>query len=122
MPKSVTSAADEMLASGEAEQNRTAWLEIIDRKLIDWGRSPGLIDEDGIVSPSIKSVAEAIELVHTMTNNGCPAPMRVVCNADGGIVFEKQEGQFFETIEVYEDGSKEYCLFANSRLQHRIAL
>jgi hypothetical protein len=120
--KSNTRAADEMLASGEAEQNRTAWLEIIDRKLIDWGLSPGVIDEDGIVSPSIKSVTETIELIKTMANNGCPAPMRVVCNADGGIVFEKQEGQFFETIEIYEDGSKEYCLFANSRLQHREVL
>jgi hypothetical protein len=103
----------------ELEKNRIAWQEIIDRKLIDWGRSPGVIDEDGIVSPSIISVTEAIELV---TNNyKCPAPMRVVCNADGGIVFEWRDGQLFETIEIYEDGSKEYCLFDNSRLQHREA-
>jgi hypothetical protein len=88
MQKSNTHAADKMLASGQAEQNRTTWLEIIDRKLIDWRRSLGVIDKDGIVSPSIKIIAEAIELAYSMANNGCLAPVRVVCNADGGIEFE----------------------------------
>ena len=122
-PKSATSAADdEMFASSESEQNRTAWLEIIDHKLIDWGLKYGEVDEDGIIWPSRQSVSSACELANGMADNGKPTPTKVVPNGDGGIVFERKEGSFFETIEIFEDGSKEYCQFVNSNLRRRVAL
>jgi hypothetical protein len=122
-PISVTYAADdELLVSGEVEKNRAAWLEIIDHKLIDWGLKNGEVDEDGITWPSRKSLSESIMLIKEMSSKGMATPTHVVPNGDGGVVFEQKAGGSFESIEIFEDGSKEYRLFFNSLLQRRVSL
>ena len=79
-------------------------------------------DSDGIISPSRKSVSEAIEIAKIMSIEGQPTPRSVVPNGDCGIVFERKCGPVFETIEIFEDGLKEYSVFINSKLQQRLPI
>jgi hypothetical protein len=119
MPKFETSAADdEVLSSSELERNRIAWQDIIDRKLIEWFMHPEMFEDDGLVAPSRQIISEACKSIKKMSKE-IPAPISVVSNGDGGIVFEWRDGHIFETIEIYADGLKEYCLFVNSRLRQR---
>jgi hypothetical protein len=45
-----------------------------------------------------------------------PAPTRIVPDAHSGIVFERRDGNAFESIRLSAGGSVEYCFFENSRL------
>lgn len=120
MQKSNTHAADdEILSSSELENKRDAWNQIIEYKLIEWAVNPESIEEDGLEMPSREIITEACKFSKQMSREAIPAPISVVPNGDGGIVFEWRDGHIFETIEIYADGLKEYCLFVNSRLRQR---
>lgn len=95
------------------------WGRIIDNKLIEWGRDPSRLDEEGTVAPTKQTIQFAIALASWLRNQGFPAPTRVVPDAHGGIVFEVQEQNLEETLRLSADLGLEYCAFDNGRLVHR---
>ncbi len=103
----------------EAGENRRAWSNIIDRKLIEWGRDPTRLEDEDVVPPSFEAIKAASDSAMALRDKSIEAPKRVVPNGDGGIVFERWEGSVSETIEVFEDGSIEYCRYRDTRLTHR---
>ena len=118
-----TGAADDrILIDREHDGNRTAWQDLIDGKLIEWGRNPDALEDDGIRPPSATIIKLACQVATILRDEEWPPPLRVIPNGDGGIVFERREGQLFVTIEIDEDGSIEYAAFVNCRLvsQHRL--
>jgi len=97
----------------------SAWERIIDDRLIEWGRDPSRLADDGVVPPKREVVGWAIRLARILASKGADAPQRVVPNGDGGIVFERWSGANAETIEVLDDGDVYYTAFRASRLVHR---
>jgi hypothetical protein len=101
------------------EENRDEWDAVIDRKLIEWGRDPAALEDDDLVPPSREAIGAAINLVRQLRDQGLPAPMRVIPNGDGGIVFKRWKGSLLERLEVYDDGSIAYATFDGGRLIFR---
>ncbi len=115
-----TRAVDEsVLSSGEFHANQVGWKQVIDDQLIEWGKDPSRLEDDGIEPPSGAIIGLACDLVRTMRDKGLPPPLRVVPDGDGGIAFEWKNGPVFQTIEIEEDGSIELITFENSRLVSR---
>ena len=119
-PRVRTAAADEgMLSSGRSHENRRGWESVIDRQLIEWGRGLDGLECDDIRPPSAVSIRAAIDIARFMRDEAESAPVRVVPNGEGGIVFEWAEGREFETVEIDEEGLVEICRFVDSRLVFR---
>lgn len=117
-----TGTADEQtLASLERERQemRDAWDAVIDRRLIEWGAAPSTLEDDGIAPPSLDVIRLASRLVIAMRDQGAAAPLRVVPNGEGGIVFERQSGPFFQTLEISADLTVELASYRNARLVSR---
>jgi hypothetical protein len=104
---------------GRNDHSREAWQRLIDFTLIEWGRDPGQLDDDGIVPPPMSAIQLAISLAKELSRRGLPAATRVVPDAHGGIVFEREGKDTLETIRISADGDAEYCVFRGSRLDHR---
>lgn len=77
--------------------------------------------DDGITLPSRKALSVACRIAFRLRECSWPLPasLRVVPNADGGIVLEWEDGPFFRTIEVDEDGAVEFCEFHGQKLSRR---
>jgi hypothetical protein len=126
-----TRVADERILSSRKlleEDNKAAWEAVVDR-LVEWGCAPEQLAEDGITPPTRRALAMAGRIVAGMRKLNAEAPvrmvaMRVVPDGNGGVVFETGGVQVFETIEIDEDGSAEYQMFAGHKLvdRHPLAL
>ena len=103
----------------DKEQFRKDWQAAIDTKLIEWGRDPSQLDEEGATTPSVDTIQLAIQLASELSRQASRPPTRVVPDVHGGIVFELQVGNSFESVHVYPDRSIEYRLFVNHRLELR---
>ena len=115
-----TGAADEsVLSSGELHQNRMGWQKVIDDRLIEWGKDPSRLEDDGIEAPSRPIIVLACRVARVMRDAGKPPPLRVVPDGDGGIAFEWKDGPASHAIEIEEDGSIEMITFENYRLVSR---
>ncbi len=107
------------LASEEPVGTDENWKNLIDHKLIEWGRDPSLLDEEGTVSPSKQTIQFAIALAWMWHNMGLPAPTRIVPDAHGAIVFEFHQPDVSEVFRLAPDISLEYCVFETSHLVQR---
>jgi hypothetical protein len=103
----------------QADDQREAWQQVIDRKLIDWGCHPEQMEDEGIDPPSRETISRAIRLVEAYRDQGCPAPDSVVLDPNGGIVFERREQDISEVLHLWEDGATEYLLFRGTQLVQR---
>jgi hypothetical protein len=106
-------------ALSNRQKNRSGWQHFIDYMLVEWGKDPTRLAEDGLTPPSAKAIRGACVLAGIFRDEDKEAPLRVVPSGDGGIVFERAYGEFFEKIEIEEDGSVEWATFRNSRLLSR---
>jgi len=95
------------------------WQRLIDYQLIDWGCDSGQLDDDETPSPSRDTVRRAIIVAGRLGRSNVPSPTRIVPDAHGGIVFEREAGSVFESIRVAADGGVEYCEFENCRMVQR---
>jgi hypothetical protein len=116
-----TGAADRgALASTEHDERqlvRKAWNDVVDYKLIEWGRDPGLLDEDELIPPSSRAIDVAIRLARHLRDQGsAPPPTRVAPDGDGGIIFERWVNGSSESFEISDGGEVEYVLFHNGRV------
>lgn len=101
---------------------RERWQELIDHKLIEWGRDPSQFDDEGVEPPSREIIRLAIALAEWFKAQGLPAPDSVVPDPNGGIVFERREGGVSEVFHVWDDGTIEYQRFHGTRLVERCAV
>ena len=101
---------------------RERWQDVIDRKLIEWGRSPSPIEDMGVDPPTKETIQRAIRLAETLRDEGVPAPESVVPDPNGGIVFERREGNLAEVYHFWDDGTIEYQRFEGTRLVERRTL
>ena len=123
-------ANDELLAvaSREREKRRRRWQEIIDKKLVEWGRDPEELADDDLVPPSHAAVDSAVQEAKVWRDaresddEFVPLPQWVVPNGDGGIVFEWREGSIARVIEILDDGSVDCAIFEDNKLVSRISI
>ena len=101
---------------GRQSRARERWEALIDYQLIEWGRNPSQLEDEDIQAPSKMTIHLATLLAGALSKFDFPAPTRIVPDAHGGIVFERRDGNAFESIRLSADGSVEYCFFENSRL------
>jgi hypothetical protein len=117
-----TRAADsQSLADGGdfREGDRQGWQDVIDEKLIDWGRNPKELEDEDLIPPTLISIQASSRLAMDLRDQGAPPPRRVVPNGDGGIVLERWVGKTAWTLEVFDDGSIEYACYDDCRLVQR---
>jgi len=100
-------------------RSQEQWQQLIDYQLIEWGCELSGLDEDGTETPSKETIQVAIYVATVLGKQGLPTPTRIVCDAHGGIVFERQASSFFESIRVSADQSVEYVAFEGLRLVKR---
>lgn len=100
------------LALIEAEQaRREGWRRIIDEVLIEWGRSPERIEDDGIDAPTAAAMAGASRVACRMRDDKMPLPSNVAPVGDGGIALQYEFPEGFLTIEIDTDGAVELRVF-----------
>ena len=105
--------------SNRDDEAREKWQDFIDHRLIEWGWNPSQFDGEGIEPPSRETIGRAIKVAQALSKaSRAAAPTRVVPDAHGGIVFERQVEDVFETVRISADGDIEYCVFDKSRLVH----
>lgn len=109
-------APDISLTAASAEASRIAWENIIDYKLVEWGRDPSILEEDDLIPPTGEAIDVSIEVAMQLLKNGNPPPMRVVPDRDGGVVFERWSGPLTVSIIVSRTGSVEVLLWNGSRI------
>jgi len=117
-----TTASDDLTITGEIpdkELSVRGWNEVINYTLIEWGKSPESLDDDGIEPPNRQTVRRACDIAIALRDSGLPCPERVLPNGNGGIVFEKEAGGRLCVFEIESDGLIEYREFLNGRLVHQ---
>lgn len=120
-------ANDELLAvaARQREERRRRWQEIIDKKLVEWGRDPGQVADDDLVPPSPAAVDSAVQKAQVWRDaresddEFVPLPQWVVPNGDGGIVFEWREGSIARVVEILDNGSVDCAIFEDNKLVSR---
>ena len=104
---------------GPEQAARESWQRIIDHQLIEWGRNPSQLADEGVEPPSAETIQRAILLAEACRDNTFPPPNSVVPDPNGGIVFERREREVSEVFHIWDDGSVEYCGFQGLRLVDR---
>lgn len=111
-----------MLETTNGKGLRENWQEVIDRKLIEWGCTSSALEDIGVDPPTIETVRQAIRLAETFRDEGFPGPDSVILDPNGGIVFERRDGETAEVCHLWDDGSIEYQRFDGTRLAERRTL
>jgi hypothetical protein len=132
-PPTISEEASSLIHTGATEApsltnaaqdraRREAWQQIIDYKLVEWGRDPSQFADDGLEPPSNVAIQWACLIAKYLRATGQAPPQRVVPNGEGGIVFEHSGEGWFQKVEIGADGSAEALIFHNGRLCSRTAL
>ena len=114
-------ASDDALASEPKPraEDRIGWQRIIDNHLVEWGRHPSRFDSDEIIPPSRAIIHAACHVAMRLRDAELSAPLRVVPDGDGGIAFEHDAGEWFQTLHLQADGSVELLVFRDCRIARR---
>lgn len=97
-----TAATDDTLATQHSHCR--AWQNIIDEKLIEWGRDPKRLEEPELIEPSRAAIDRAIRIALRLRDEDAPPPTRVVPDGDGGIVLERWNDRLTVSIEIDREG------------------
>lgn len=106
----------------QGEEHRRQWEEIINTKLIEWGRNPDGLEDDDLIPPSKSVVQTAIQLAQGARDARSIPPDWIIPDGDGGIVFEWREASRAVKLELLDDGSAECLVFDHNRLLFRKTL
>jgi hypothetical protein len=107
----------EPLLGEHADQEK--WLQLVDEKLIEWGRNGAELFGDDIDPPTKVAIVAAARLARDMRTERQLAPTRMVPDACGGIAFELERGPMSERFEIDAAGAIEYLRFVDCRLVSR---
>jgi hypothetical protein len=116
-----SAAGDDELAGSERhrESSRREWERIINEYLVEWGRDPSQLEDEGVTPPSLEIITLASKIAMELRDRCCPPPLRVVPDGEGGIAFEQRSGDFFLSLNLLHDRSIELETFKNCQLQSR---
>jgi hypothetical protein len=120
-PKRVldTQAADERgFATPPRSRFSMDWDQIF-KKLGEWGREPGKIDEDDLEFPSYDAISEAIAIIQRVNHRETEPAPSIVPDGEGGIAIRWSSGDDLQTLQISGDGHIEYLRFRGSRLVDR---
>jgi hypothetical protein len=106
----------------EDTEHQVAWQRVIDYTLVEWGRDPSVLEDDGLPAPSRETIHLACRVAKYYRDFGAPAPQRVCPDTSGGIVFELGRGQILETLRITPNGTVELVVFDDGRLRSRTRL
>lgn len=111
---------DAELIEGElVQRNREAWDGFIDTDLVEWGRNPQEMEDEDFDPPNAEVVYLACRVAMSLRDEGIDPPTRVVPDGEGGISFERVEGEFSASLNIYADGTSELLTFDDCRLRGR---
>ena len=105
---------DSAIAEGRRANHR-AWNAVINL-LLDWMRDPSLVEDEGIAPTDQDSIKGALKIASRLKQDCVAAPTRVVPSPDGEVVFEREDGDTFESMTFTTDGGFEYRLFEGTVL------
>jgi hypothetical protein len=103
----------------EVEARRSAWQQLIDYQLVDWGGHPSSLADDDLPAPSAAVIHRACLVAQAFRDAGAPPPQRVCTDGEGGVVFERGTGAAFQALHVQADCSVELVTMAGSRVRSR---
>ncbi|MBI3834564.1 MAG: hypothetical protein HY287_09585 [Planctomycetes bacterium] len=120
----VTVASPDTLArdTSEREFATEQWQEVIDRKLVDWGRNPQQLEYEELIPPTRFAIQSAAAIAMLCRDHALAPPMRVVPDGDGGIILERWKGSLSTSIEVARDGTVEVVVVEDCRVVSRQVL
>ncbi|MBI3837664.1 MAG: hypothetical protein HY288_06995 [Planctomycetia bacterium] len=96
-----------------------AWQRLIDYQLVEWGRNPRELEDDGLKAPAPVAIEKAIELSKRLRKTSSPAPTTIVPDGIGGIVFEYRHGGNAATLRISSSGAVEFVEFRDGALIKR---
>lgn len=99
---------------------KAVWENVIDQKLIEWGRDPSQLEEDELIPPTRVAVDQAVRIAQEAISGSWSPPMSVIPDGDGGIAFERWSGSLTESIEVARDGRIEYVVCRDRKVVIRV--
>lgn len=107
----------------QADRTRKAWSKFIDGNLVEWGRNPSALEDEDFFPPGRDVIKLACEWALYFRDEGCAPPTMVVPDGEGGISFERVDGEASESLNIYADQTVELLVFNNCRLcgRHRLA-
>ena len=120
-----TTVADDHSLASSAEKrgaDRRGWQKLIDSELVEWGRDPAQLDDEGVETPSRETIDRACRLAITLREAGWSAPQRIVASADGGIVFERWSQTGLSQIDVRDCGGVAFTVFQQGRMIAHVVL
>lgn len=104
------------------ERNRTIWQDLIDNTLIEWGRDPRQLGDEDVDPPTKEIIRLATTLAQTWRDQNLAPPNNVVSDPNGGIVFERRQGDVTEVFHLWDNGLLEYQQFLGTELTLRNAI
>ena len=94
------------------------WNELIESTLTRWSNHPELLDNEESIPPSCDLLRIAAYFAGKLRDLGEEAPVRIVTNGEGGVVFEfeNEHERSFRSWEIRADNSLHYCEFEDYRI------
>jgi hypothetical protein len=113
-------ASDSELASPTVSEGcKRGWGKVIDDYLIEWGKDPSILADEGLVPPSKEIIHLACQWAKDRCESGWSPPVRVVPDGEGGICFENQVRSCFQSLNIRADRTVELLTFEDCRLVAR---
>ena len=101
------------------ENNKNGWQKFIDETLVEWGRNPAVLDDEEFQPPSARVIDLACEVATSLRDGGEVPPTRVVADGEGGVSFERVDGQTSVSLNIHPDATIEMLTFDDCRLRSR---
>jgi hypothetical protein len=98
---------------------RAKWQAVIKQTLLCWLRDPRQLEGDGVDAPSGAILRLSLDLAESCMEDNLAPPNRIVPDPNGGIVFERRDGDTSEVLHVWDDGSIEFMKFEGTKLVDR---
>lgn len=109
----------ELIGRQQANKVEQAWDRFIDRNLVEWGRNPSALEDEDFVPPALDVINLACKLAMALRDEGLAPPTMVVPDGEGGISFERVEGELSEYLNIHANQTVELLTFDDCRLRAR---
>lgn len=106
----------------QVRRNKEDWTRFIDTCLVEWGRDTTALEDEDFVPPSPDVINLACKVAMNYRDEGLVPPTMVVPDGEGGISFERFEGDISLSLNIYADKSVELLTFDDCRLRERCRL
>jgi hypothetical protein len=102
-------------ADTQALISRVGWQPYIDR-MLSWLSNPDQIEDENIEAPSHTIIRLALDIAESLRDQSWVPPDSIVPDPNGGIVFERRQGDSSEVIHLWSEGDVEYMNFVGTSL------